>query len=93
DARRSVGTQRTLWAGNVNGNNVIAYTGAGNDRDPVLVAIGGSIPTGTLSGQYRVEDVNMDGTVKYTGAGNDRDPILVSVGGALPTAIRSQQLP
>lgn len=93
DARRSVGTQRTLWAGNVNGNNAIAYTGAGNDRDPVLVAIGGSIPTGTLSGQYRAEDVNMDGTVKYTGAGNDRDPILVSVGGALPTAVRSQQLP
>ena len=70
----------------------LKYTGANNDRDPILVAVGGSVPTATAVG-YRLEDVTMDGTTKYTGAGNDRDPILVNVGGSVPTSVRSEQLP
>lgn len=92
NARRTVGAQRTLWAGNVTGDDAIKYTGGGNDRDPILVAVGGSIPTATTTG-YRVEDVNMDGVVKYTGASNDRDPILVTIGGSLPTVVLDEQLP
>lgn len=80
------------WAGDVTRNATIAYTGAGNDRDPILVAIGGTVPTNTVSG-YFITDVNLDGVVKYTGTTNDRDPILVNVGGTVPTATRAEQLP
>lgn len=82
-----------LWAGDVDFSQVVRYSGVNNDRDPVLSAIGGSVPTAVLSDQYRSEDVNMDGTVKYVGDGNDRDPILQNVGGSVPTAVRSAQLP
>ena len=63
-----------------------------NDRDPILVAVGGTVPTATVSG-YLPTDVNMDGRVKYTGSVNDRDPILVNVGGTVPTNTRVEQLP
>lgn len=91
-ARKAVGAAQVLWAGNVVFDHAIAYTGAGNDRDPILTAIGGTTPNSTLAG-YRVEDVNMDGIVKYTGVGNDRDPILVNVGSTLPTNVLLEQLP
>ena len=96
DARNSVSgafPARALWAGDVTFDGSIRYTGAQNDRDPILVAIGGSVPTNTLAGQYRSEDVNLDGSVRYTGEGNDRDPILQSIGGSVPTASRDEQLP
>jgi hypothetical protein len=81
-----------LWRGDVNGDGSVKYTGAGNDRDPILEAIGGSVPTNTTTA-YSANDVNLDGTVKYTGANNDRDPVLVTVGGVVPTAVRAQPLP
>ncbi len=81
--RRTVGSTRTLWCGNANGN----------DRDPILTAIGGTTPTVTVTGQYRHEDVNMDGSVKYTGPANDRDRVLLTIGGATPTAVRIEQVP
>lgn len=69
------------------GNSVrdatLKYTGASNDRDPVLVTCGGPTPNNAVSG-CSLEDSTMDGTVKYTGTANDRDPILVNVGGATP---------
>ncbi len=70
----------------------LKYTGSNNDRDPILTAIGGSVPTAVLSG-YFLTDLNMDGLVKYAGAANDRDLILVNVGGSVPTATRFAQLP
>lgn len=93
NARKTVGTKQVLWAGDVTGNGTIAYTGAGNDRDPILVAVGGTIPTAVVNGQYSRADVNMDGSIKYTGTSNDRDGILVNVGGTVPTAVRTAQLP
>lgn len=92
DARKVAGTVRLLWAGEVLRNTQIKYAGGANDRDPILVRIGGAVPTATMPG-YWPEDVNMDAIVKYAGTGNDRDPILVNVGGSVPTAIRSEQLP
>ena len=92
-ARILSGSVWCQWAGDVTFNGIIAYTGTGNDRDPILTAIGGSLPTATLTGQYRLEDVNLDGVVKYVGANNDRDPILVNIGGTTPTNTRVQQLP
>ncbi|MFN3875393.1 MAG: hypothetical protein ACK4L7_05740, partial [Flavobacteriales bacterium] len=73
-------------------NGVLKYVGEGNDRDPILVRIGGTVPTAAVSG-YHPEDVNIDGVVKYVGEGNDRDPILLNIGGSLPTNTRSGQLP
>ncbi|QQR87933.1 MAG: delta-60 repeat domain-containing protein [Flavobacteriales bacterium] len=93
NARKTVGTKQVLWAGDVTGNGIIAYTGAGNDRDPILVAVGGTVPTAVVNGQYSRSDVNMDGSIKYTGTSNDRDGILVNVGGTVPTAVRTAQLP
>jgi len=92
DAQCIVGTRRALWSGDVNFNNSVQYTGPGNDRDPILVAIGGTTPNNIIYG-YRREDVNLDGVVKYTGTRNDRDPILVNVGSNAPTNIREGQLP
>ena len=91
-AQQAIGGIRALWAGEVQDRQNIKYTGAGNDRDPILQVIGGSIPTATVSG-YLGADVNMDGSVKYTGTANDRDVLLGTIGGSVPTNIRVQQLP
>lgn len=80
------------WAGDVNADGQVIYTGQYNDRDPVLQAIGGQVPTASVHG-YLMPDVNLDGTVKYTGAGNDREPILQTIGGTVPTNTRQQQIP
>lgn len=79
-ARASLGPVLGLINGDVTFNDFVSYVGDDNDRDPILVAIGGVVPTNSIVG-YRTEDVNMDGVVRYTGAGNDRDPILFAVGG------------
>ena len=81
-----------LWPGNVNGDGMVRYCGAGNDRDVVLSHIGGAVPTNVVSG-YHPADVNMDGSVSYTGTANDRDRILDAVGGAVPTRPILEQLP
>ena len=84
-----------LWAGNCYRDgavNQLKYTGTSNDRDPILVRIGGVVPTSVVNG-YFPEDVTLDGSVKYTGSANDRDPILVNVGGVVPTNTRVEQLP
>lgn len=92
DAQRLRDGKLLLWAGDVTGNGVVQYTGQGNDRDPILQAIGGVVPTATTSG-YLPQDVNLDGTVKYTGQDNDRDPVLQTIGGVVPTNVRPQQVP
>lgn len=92
DAQKSANGRHLLWSGNVINDAQLKYTGGSNDRDPILSAIGGTVPTNVTNG-YRVEDVNLDGSVKYTGGNNDRDPVLSSVGGVVPTNIRNEQLP
>lgn len=92
EAQKSIGSVRAMWSGNTNGDDVLKYTGSGNDRDPILVRIGGVIPTNTVLG-YFIEDCNLNGVVQYTGSLNDRDPILVNIGGVIPTNTRQEQLP
>jgi len=91
DATAAIGALRALWCGDVNGNGTVRYTGMQNDRDPILVRIGGLDPIAVYAG-YAMEDVNMDGTVKYTGTANDRDPILQNVGGNA-VGVRAGHLP
>lgn len=92
EGQKVVAGKRMLWAGNSTSDDRLKYTGADNDRDLILVRIGGSISTATTSGYYQ-EDITMDGIVKYTGALNDRDPILVNIGGVIATQVRFEQLP
>ena len=94
NARKDVngGATKALWMGNVVNNGNLKYTGSGNDRDPILLRVGSTLPTNVVSG-YHVEDCNMDGNVKYTGSGNDRDPILINIGSTTPNNVRTQQLP
>lgn len=96
NAQKTSGAVRLLWTGNSVRDTpapfLLKYTGTSNDRDPILIAVGGTIPTNTVNG-YRVEDVTLDGVTKYTGTANDRDPILINVGGTVPTATRAEQLP
>ncbi len=92
NARKTVETSRTLWSGEANSDGKVKFTGAANDRDAVVIAMGGMIPTATLAG-YHAADVNLDGVVKLTGTGNDRDPILVNVGSSTPTVVLLEQLP
>jgi len=91
-SRKDIGGVQVLWAGNILNDGQLIYTGQANDRDPILVRIGGSVPTSTATG-YWPEDTNMDGTVRYTGQNNDRDIILTGVGGSVPTATRADGLP
>lgn len=91
-ARKAAFGTQLLWAGNTLPDGTLKYTGSGNDRDPVLTRIGGTIPTNTVTG-YWLEDVNLDGVAKYTGTNNDRDPILVNIGGVIPTNTRVEQVP
>ncbi len=81
-----------LWAGNAVNDGRLMFTGSGNDRDAMLNAVGGVLPTNVLPG-YRVEDADMDGFVRYTGAGNDRDLLLINLGGMLPNEVRWEQIP
>jgi len=92
-ARTAVGAIQCLWPGDANGEGSIRYTGSGNDRDVILQAIGGIVPTNTVNNVYDPRDVNMNGTIMYTGSANDRDIILQTIGGVVPTATRTQQLP
>ena len=91
-AQKNINGTMLMWMGDANGFEEIKYIGSNNDRDAVLLGIGGSVPTNTISGYYRT-DVNMDGIVKYIGTDNDRDAILVNIGGSAPTNTRLEQLP
>ncbi len=93
EARKTISTVRALWCGDALRDGTLRYTGTGNDRDPLLVAVGSSTPNNVLTSQYGSLDVNMDGAVRYTGSGNDRDPILLNVGSTTPNNTRVQQLP
>ncbi len=92
EARRNDNGTMVLWPGDANFDHEVKYTGVDNDRDAVLLRVGGSTPT-TVVNSYFGEDVNMDGDVKYTGVANDRDIILQTIGGTVPTAVRVEQVP
>lgn len=90
-AANTIAGTRCLWSGDANHDRSVRYTGAMNDRDPILVRTGGGIPTAVFNG-YATEDVNLDGAVKYTGAGNDRDVLLPNIG-TQPNTVRQDSLP
>lgn len=92
NAQATVNGRTALWAGDCSNDGAVRYTGSSNDRDLILEAIGGSVPTALAFG-YRPTDANLDGVVRYAGNNNDRDALLLVIGGSVPTAVRVQQLP
>ena len=92
NGRQQIGSKWMLWPGNARADGAIMYSGNNNDRDVVLQAIGGIVPTNTVAG-YHLADVNLDGVVIYTGQSNDRDIILSTIGGVVPTNTVPEQLP
>ena len=93
DAMRPIDATRALWSGEATLDDLIKYTGAGNDRDPMLTAVGGTTPNNVVNNVYDRRDTNLDGEIKYTGSANDRDVILINVGSTTPNHTRTQQLP
>lgn len=91
-AQRNVSGTMALWTGDVLRDGLVRYVGQDNDRDPILQAVGGSVPTEITTG-YLPTDVSLDGIVRYVGMNNDRDPILNTIGGSLPTLELHEQLP
>ncbi len=92
DALTNLNGVMAMRTGEVLHDGVLKYTGADNDRDPILMRIGGINPSNVMPGYYP-EDTNLDGVTKYTGAYNDRDPQLINIGGTAPNAVRIEQLP
>ena len=92
DARKPIGGIMVLWPGNTRPDGIISYTGTANDRDPILEAIGGSVPTASVTG-YSETDVDLNGITRYTGTANDRDIILQVIGGEVPTHFITEQIP
>ena len=92
-ARKTIGAVQALWAGDATFNGEVKYTGSGNDRDPIILAVGGTTPNNVVSNVYDRRDTNLDGVIKYTGTGNDRDIILTNVGSTTPNNSRVATLP
>jgi hypothetical protein len=92
NATKTIGTRKVMFAGDVNSDGLVKYTGSNNDRDQILVTIGGVIPTNVVNA-YTRSDVNMDGSARYTGANNDRDMILINIGGTIPSNVKQDSLP
>jgi len=92
EAQEELNGVQLLWPGDASGDGIVRYSGALNDRDEVLLTVGGSPPTAITNG-YSDADVNLDGLVRYAGASNDRDLILQTIGGTSPISIREEQRP
>ncbi len=94
EARKNMNGTMVLWPGNVRaGDHAVEYTGAGNDRDQVLRALGGSMPEETLQNVYRQEDTNLDGTIRYKGPDSDRRVIIPFTISSVYSDRRVEQLP
>jgi len=79
-----------MYAGNVNGNNAIRYSGPSNDENELLNIILGSNKSAILSGVYNRGDLNMNGAVRYSGPNNDENILLNIVLGSNKSLIISQ---
>lgn len=82
------GSVYAMWAGNVNANTTVRYSGLANDLTALLSVLGGSQST-ILTNVYSNADINMNGVVRYSGLNND-NTFLLSVLGGNQAAIFSQ---
>ena len=72
-----------MIAGDVTHNGMLKYSGADNDRGPIIALIvtntGSPLLQNIIWDGYYFEDVNMNDTVRYVGAENDRDKIIANI--------------
>jgi hypothetical protein len=74
----------TMWTGNVDGNNLIQYSGTDPDTPKILSAVLNdpgnflNFTTYVING-YNVHDINMDGNTQYIGTMPDTPLILENV--------------
>ena len=81
-----------MWAGDANGNALVTYNGASNDKNAILSIVGLSTSNNAVSGYFRA-DCSLDGKVSYNGAANDKNKVLSSVGLLTPNNTITEQLP
>ncbi|MGH1386941.1 hemagglutinin protein [Kordia sp.] len=73
-----------MWAGNVNGDTVIQYSGTNPDVPSILSLVLNdagnflNLPTYAVSA-YNTADIDMDGTIQYTGTTPDTPFVLQNV--------------
>ncbi|MEM6718974.1 MAG: hypothetical protein AAF611_06660 [Bacteroidota bacterium] len=73
-----------MWAGNVNGDTVVQYSGVSPDTPDILSTVLNdagnflNFPTYVVSG-YNTDDVNLDGNTQYSGTDPDTPFILQNV--------------
>jgi hypothetical protein len=87
NAQTSFGMQTNklaMWAGNVNGDTLVQYSGTNPDTPTILATVLNdpgnflNFPTFAVSG-YMGDDLNMDGTIQYSGTNPDTPVILQNV--------------
>ncbi|WP_420572841.1 hemagglutinin protein [Kordia sp.] len=77
-------TELALWAGNVNGDDIVQYSGTNPDVPSILSEVLNNsgnflnFPTYIVQG-YNIHDINMDGKTQYTGTEPDSPLILQNV--------------
>jgi hypothetical protein len=81
-----------LYAGDVNSDGIITYSGRNNDRAAILSRLGGNEISASLKGYYN-EDVDMNGFIHYNGEESDRVLILSNIGSEDITLIKKSQVP
>ncbi|EDP94952.1 hemagglutinin protein [Kordia algicida OT-1] len=73
-----------LWTGNVNGDDIVQYSGTNPDVPSILSEVLNdsgnflNFPTYVVNG-YNIHDINMDGKTQYTGTEPDSPIILQNV--------------
>ncbi|WP_052158333.1 reprolysin-like metallopeptidase [Lacinutrix jangbogonensis] len=73
-----------MWAGNVNGDDIVQYSGTTPDSPSILSEVINDLgnflglPTYIVNG-YNVHDINMDGKTQYTGTEPDTPFVLQNV--------------
>ncbi len=71
-----------MIAGDLNQDQVLKFSGAGNDRSKVITTLvaktGSQAITSTITG-YHDEDINLDTIVKYSGPNNDPSRIIQNI--------------
>ncbi|QQS37344.1 MAG: hypothetical protein IPM56_05150 [Ignavibacteriales bacterium] len=86
------GTAFGLWTGDANGDGVVKFNLANNDRLLIYNRIGNGGFNATASGYYP-EDFNLDGVVKFNLSNNDRLLIYNVIGNAGFNVTRPTQVP
>lgn len=92
NAQKNLNGVHMMRAWDANGDNKVAYQGAGGDAEAVLTTVWVSTPNAIVEG-YLTTDLNLDGKVKYNWSANDKNVVLGVVGLATQANVVQGQLP